>query len=96
MIGNAYQFGIPDIYIGHLDYGTRWIDLKNPVKYEFTRPQRDKWPKWEKHGIGIWIIVGATDEEYRKLFKPPNWRDYWKPQYDEELTVDQLLDELDG
>ena len=94
MIGNAYQIGIPDIYAGHLQYGTRWIDLKNPVAYEFTRAQRQKWPVWAKYGVGIWIITAATDEEYRKLFQPPNWREYWKDKYDEEPTIDELLDEL--
>lgn len=94
MIGNAYQIGIPDIYVGHFDYGTRWVDLKNPVAYEFTKAQRQKWPLWAKHGVGIWIITAATDEEYRKLFQPPNWREYWKDKYDEEPTIDELLDEL--
>jgi len=94
MIGNALQFGIPDIYLGHKEYGTRWVDLKNPVAYEFTTAQRQKWPKWHDNGIGIWIITAATDEEYAKLFKPPNWRDYWKPKYDEEPTIDELLEEL--
>lgn len=94
MIGNAYQMGIPDIYVAHEKYGSRWIDLKNPVSYEFTRQQRIKWPIWAKHGVGIWIITAATDEEYHKLFKPPNWRDYWKSKYDEEPTIDQMLEEL--
>ena len=94
MIGNAYQFGIPDLYIGHTRYGTRWIDVKNPVDYEFTKQQKKKWPVWERYGIGIWIITGATQEEYAKLFEPPNWRKYWKPKYDEEPTIDELLEEL--
>ncbi len=94
MIGNAYRIGIPDLYVCHLDYGSRWIDLKNPVAYEFTTAQRQKWPVWAKYGVGIWIITAATDEEYRKLFQPPNWKDYWKSKYDEEPTIDQLLDEL--
>lgn len=94
MIGNALQFGIPDLYIGHYHYGTRWVDLKNPVAYEFTRQQRIKWPQWEKKRIGVWIIVAATDDEYHKLFLPPNFRDYWKPKYDQEPTIDDLLDEL--
>jgi hypothetical protein len=94
MIGNMLQKGIPDIYLGHKDYGTRWVDLKNPVSYEFTKDQKLKWPKWADNGIGIWIITAATDEEYAKLFKPPNWREYWKDKYDEEPTIDELLEEL--
>lgn len=94
MIGNAWQHGIPDLFAFHRTYGSRWIDLKNPVAYEFTRQQRIKWPIWETYGLGIWIITSATDEEYRKLFKPPNMRDYWKDKYSEEPTIDELLEEL--
>jgi len=93
MIGNAFQMGIPDIYCYHKKWGERWIDIKNPVHYEYTKAQRWKWPIWEAAGIGVWIMVGATDEEYDKLFKPPNLRDYWKPKYD--IDIDGLLDDLD-
>jgi hypothetical protein len=93
MIGNALQNGIPDIYIMHPKHGDRWVDLKNPHDYEFTRAQRNKWPVWEKYGVGIWIITGNDD--YDKLFGPPNWREYWKPKYDEEdLELEQDLQEL--
>jgi len=96
MIGNAYQFGIPDLYCFHRKWGERWIDVKNPKKYAFTRPQKAKWPEWERAGIGIWILVAATQEEYDKLFQPPNWRKYvkknWKiPSQDE---IDKMLDNL--
>jgi hypothetical protein len=65
------------------------------VAYEFTKAQIQTWPIWDQYGIGIWIITGATEEEYDKLFKPPNWRLFWKPRYDEYLMdVDVLLDEL--
>lgn len=95
MIGNALQMGIPDIYIMHLEHGRRWVDLKNPHDYEFTRAQRLKWPIWTEFGTGIWIITGWSDEEYAKLFKPPNWREYWKPKYDEErLELEQSMQEL--
>lgn len=93
MVGNAFQMGIPDLYCFHRKYGERWIDIKNPVQYEYTKAQRVKWPIWEAAGIGVWILVGTTDEEYDKLFKPPNMRDYWKPKYD--VDVDGLLDDLD-
>lgn len=85
MVGNAFQYGIPDLYCHHPKYGHRWIDVKNPDSYEFTKHQKVKWPLWDKFGVGIWIIVDATEEEYDKLFKPPNWREYWKEKYDVEL-----------
>lgn len=95
MIGNALQKGIPDIFIAHLKHGVRWVDLKNPHDYEFTRSQRIKWPIWERYGIGIWIITGWGEKEYDKLFYPPNWRKYWKPKYDEEKEeLEQMLQEL--
>lgn len=93
MIGNAYQMGIPDLYCYHKQYGERWVDIKNPVQHEFTKSQRWKWPTWEKAGIGIWIMVAATDEEYDKLMHKPNMRDYWKKRYD--VDMDALLEEMD-
>jgi len=93
--GNLYQMGFPDLYVGHLKFGQRWIDVKNPVAWEFTKAQCQKWPIWDQFNIGIWIITAASEEEYDKLFTSPNWRDYWKPRYDEYLiSVDMLLDEL--
>jgi hypothetical protein len=94
MVGNAFQMGIPDLYVYHKKYGERWIDIKNPVSYNYTKSQKWKWPTWEEAGIGVWIIVGATDEEYDKLFKSPNMRDYWKPSYD--VDRDKLLEEMDA
>ena len=92
--GNLYQKGFPDLYLSHVKFGQRWIDVKNPVAYTFTKAQRIKWPNWEKHGVGIWILVAPTEEEYDKIFQPPNWRKYWKPKWDLEPTVDDLLEEL--
>jgi hypothetical protein len=92
--GNLYQKGFPDLYLSHVKFGQRWIDVKNPVAYTFTKAQRIKWPDWEKHGVGIWILVAPTEEEYDKIFQPPNWRKYWKPKWDLEPTVDELLEEL--
>ena len=95
MIGNQLQKGIPDIYIQHPKHGDRWIDLKNPRDYEFTSAQIIKWPIWEAHGTPIWIITGWTDEEYDKLFVPCNWREYWKPKYDEQrLELEQDMQDL--
>lgn len=62
------QVGIPDLYIMHPVFGQRWVDLKNPGKYEFTKAQKQKWLLWEKFGCPIWIITAATEEEYDKLF----------------------------
>ena len=92
MIGNMMQVGIPDIWATHYRHGQRWIDLKNPVAYEFTMRQIQKWPVWEAHGCGIYIIT--CDEDYPKLFGEPNMREYWKPKYDEIPTREELIYDL--
>jgi hypothetical protein len=93
--GSLFQTGFPDLFIAHKRYGTRWIDVKNPGKYSFTKDQKRKWPIWESHGIGIWILTAATQAEYDKLFGLPNWRHYWKDSWGDIPDVDALLDELD-
>lgn len=92
MIGNAFQYGIPDLYCYHPKYGQRWIDVKNESDYEFTKHQRWKWPIWESFNLGVWILVDATESEYDKLFQPPNWRSYWKDKYD--LEIQELNDAM--
>jgi hypothetical protein len=96
MIGNALQKGIPDLYCHHPSWGERWIDVKNPKSYSFTKDQRRKWPIWEKYGVGIWILTAADQEEYDKLFHPPNWRKYWKKSWDKaKVNIDEAdIDEL--
>lgn len=94
MIGNAFQTGIPDLYCHHPKWGARWIDCKQPKRYSFTKAQRLKWPRWEQAGIGIWILTAASQEEYDKLFGPPNWRHYWKASWGDLPDIDAILDEL--
>ncbi len=94
MTGNMYQKGIPDLYCYSKQWGERWIDVKNDGKYSFTDDQKKKWPVWDNAGIGIWILIGATQEEYDKLFALPNWRAYWKDSWSKEFDLDTLLAEL--
>jgi len=95
MIGNAFQLGIPDLYVAHPKWGQRWIDVKRPGKnYTFTKAQRIKWPLWEAAGVGIWILTGADQENYDKLFRSPNWRDYWKASWGQVPDIDAMLAEL--
>lgn len=95
--GNLYQKGWPDLFIHHPKWGSRWIDVKNPERYNFTRDQRWKWPLWDQFGVGIWILTDATQEEYDKLFRPPNWRDYWKDSWKlpTEAEIDEMIDNLE-
>lgn len=92
--GSKFQHGIPDLFCNHIKYGYRWVECKNPKAYAFTKSQKVKFPIWEKHGVGIWILVGATEHEYDKLFAPPNWRDYWRPSYGELPDIHAMLDAL--
>lgn len=72
--GNLYQKGFPDLYCIHSKHRQRWIEVKNPLNYSFTPAQLDNFPIINRVA-GIWILVAATEEEYAKLFGPPNW---WK------------------
>lgn len=74
--GNEYQMGFPDLFCAHPRYGIRWVEVKNPEKYEFTAAQLLLFPKFAAHGVGIWIVTAATELEYNKLFGPPNWFTY--------------------
>lgn len=97
LIGNAFQYGIPDLYCYHPKWGERWVDCKRPDNtYSFTKAQRQKWPLWAKYGVGIWILTSIDD--YPLLFKEPNWRNYWKSTwvYPSEEEIDRLLDDIEG
>src|SRR4051812_10131329 len=81
---NRFQKGIPDLGMWHPTHGFRWVDVKQPVDYDFTDAQLKKWPQWEATGLpglGVWILTAATDEEYLKLFGPPNWRTYLRGRH---------------
>jgi hypothetical protein len=97
MHGNAFQQGIPDLWLHKEGIGARWVDVKHPKRYSFTKAQKFKWPYWDSMGIGIWILTAATQEEYDKLFAPPNWKDYWKDSWalPTQDDIDKMLDELD-
>lgn len=75
--GNQFQSGFPDLYASHPKYMSRWIEVKNATAYSFTNAQRIEFPLLAAHGVGIWILCDATDCEYNKLFKPPNWGIYF-------------------
>ena len=96
MISGSYENGIPDLYCFHKQWQHRWIEVKQPKNYSFTQRQKQKFPAWEKAGIGIWILNAATQEQYDLLFGPPNWRSYWRGSMalPDCATVDAMIDEL--
>ena len=95
--GNKYMKGFPDLYLMHPEHGQRWVDAKVEGDYDFTDAQREKWPIWHMFGAGIWIMTRGTHEQYRRLFKPPNWLDYWKDRYGDPFKtfdLDELLNTI--
>ena len=73
MHGNEFQMGVPDLYCCHKRHGTRWVEVKVKDKYRFTPAQIDVFPELAAKGVGIWVLTGASEEQYAKLFKPANW-----------------------
>lgn len=74
--GDALLNGLPDLYCVHPVHKQRWIEVKNPENYKFTPAQLRDFPIISKC-VGIWIMVAATEEEYKKvLVGPPNWHKY--------------------
>src|SRR6188768_2363142 len=71
--GNIYQSGLPDLYVCHPQFRSRWIEVKNPLAYSFTPAQRIFFPQLASCGIAVYILTAATDEEYAKLWGPANW-----------------------
>jgi hypothetical protein len=74
--GSIYSMGLPDLYACHSRYGSRFIEVKNPKYYSFTAAQLEIFPQLMSKGVGVWVLVAATEEEYKKLFKPANWHHY--------------------
>lgn len=70
--GNIYQFGFPDLYLGHASYGTRWLEVKNPAGYSFTKAQLETFPQMAAAGIGIWIAT-SVHQVPDLLFKADNF-----------------------
>lgn len=83
IIGVAAQSGLPDLYCFHREHGHRWIDIKVRGACEMTKRQCQKWPLWEAAGLDIFIMYDATEKEYGNLFQPCNWRELWKPRYEQ-------------
>jgi hypothetical protein len=76
--GNMYQSGFPDLFCTHARYGHRWVEVKDPKRSgdPFTPAQHETFPLLCANGSGVWVLVGATEEEYKKLFTRHNWWQY--------------------
>lgn len=79
MNASIFLNGFPDLYVMHRDHGPRWIEVKLPnmTGSRFT-PEQIKWfPMMSEHGAPIYILTGSSEAEYRKLFQPENWLEYF-------------------
>jgi hypothetical protein len=76
--GNLYQSGFPDLFACHSTYGHRWVEVKLPDRRgePFTPAQIETFPKLCANGSGVWVLVAATESEYKKLFSHHNWYTY--------------------
>lgn len=79
--GNAYQQGLPDLFICQRRFGYRFVECKQPEKYIFTYAQSKAFPEMTKAGVGIWILTSATEREYIKLWSAPNWWTYFDEKH---------------
>lgn len=72
-------FGMPDLYCTHIKYGMRWIEVKLPDMKgsRWTNAQREWFYKLGSNGTHIYILTAATEGEYKKLFGPDNWLEYF-------------------
>lgn len=84
--GNRHSNGLPDIYAAHLNWGQRWLEVKNADAYHFTSHQLRVFPKIVAKGVGIWIVAlpcsfseQQIENEYKMICnEPPNWTKYLK------------------
>jgi hypothetical protein len=81
---NAYQKGIPDMWVYCPDDDRAWwVDVKKPKGSTLTKSQVQKWTLWDSKGIGVWIL---TECDEAVLYGPPNWKEWWRPRYEKFIT----------
>src|SRR5215831_1437667 len=73
LVCHEAQHGLPDLYITHRSYGSRWVEIKRPEGYSFTPSQLYQFPLLCANGSGVWILTSDDDSEIAKLFKSSNW-----------------------
>jgi hypothetical protein len=76
---SMFSEGFPDIYATHKEHGMRWIEIKLPDMEgsRWTKAQLDWFPKLAANGTPIWVLTNSTESEYKKLFGPDNWFEYF-------------------
>lgn len=72
--GNSYQAGLPDIFACHSSFGSKWIEIKKPVKYRFTTAQLTVFTGFSKCNIGVWVLT--HENQYGNLMGGANWHTF--------------------
>lgn len=75
--GNIYQCGFPDLFAAYKQVGQRWIEVKNPLSWKLTPAQRLWIPQFSAQGVGVWVLTGYSENDYKKLLQPPNWMEFF-------------------
>lgn len=70
--GNACQRGFPDLYCLHAVKGQRWIEVKNPLSWDFTVAQMKWYPIFVKCRIPVWVLMDWNTAALALLDGPPN------------------------
>lgn len=76
--GSAQLTGMPDLYATHKGHGFRWIEVKDPRRKGevFEKSQLENFPKMSRNGSPIYVLTGATYNDYRILMGSENWWTY--------------------
>jgi len=67
-----HNIGLPDLLGMHKKYGLRLIEVKNPASFSFTSAQYKWYPIYCKNGGPVYIMTGANEENYARLFRSSN------------------------
>lgn len=76
--GNMFMSGWPDLFCCHINYGHRWIEVKDPARKGliFTPAQMKKFPLMCAHGAGVWVATTHVDVEKLITQQAANWHMY--------------------
>lgn len=92
--GNQFQSGLPDLYIAHPMYGTRWVELKTP-EGTLTKDQVIVFRKMFEVNVEIYIVwsVASIGDPYKHtgIFGKGNWTHFLdKKSKDIHMTARKL------
>lgn len=72
MAAHKFMWAVPDLLASHRKEGPRFIEVKNPENFSFTDAQTQEFPQWISHGLPIYVLCEANQENYDRLFKESN------------------------